>query len=187
MIQEERISIADANKLTVRYILIPIAVLGLSVFAVSFKNFDFSFIRSADDIGFWIWMLYYCCWVVGFVAAIFVGIVLHEGIHGVFIALFAGWKELRFGFDKKTKSPFAHSKKKMRAWQMIIVCIAPLVVLGFGLIALGVIYGSLFLYLLGMIFTIAAGGDILYVKLLTKVPMVSFVKDLPDAVGFSYE
>lgn len=180
------ISIEQANTLTRKYIVFPVLLTAVGVFVIFYGRFDLSFAQSAGHIGFWPWMLRYVGWMLGFIAAVAIGIFIHEGIHGLFIALFAkgGFSSLGFGYDKKTMSPYAHSKVPLRVWQMIAVCLSPLFFMGLLPFAAAIYYGSLFTYLFSVVFIITAGGDIIYARLLLKVPARTFVEDLPDAVGF---
>lgn len=183
---ECRVSIEDANKRTVRYIVLPVLLLSVAIFILNFSRWDFSFWTQSSLIGFWRWMLSYVMWMLLFVGTVLVGVFVHEGIHGVLIALFAkgGLRSLSFGFDRKTMSPFAHSRVPLRAWQMTAVCLGPLVLQGIVPMAVAVWMGSVFVFILSLIFIIAAGGDIIYAGLLRKVSPGAFVEDLPDAVGY---
>lgn len=180
------ISIEQANTLTGKHIVFPVLLSAAALFVLFYGRFDFSFAESAKHIGFWPWMLRYTGWVMAFVAAVAAGIFVHEGIHGLFIAMFArgGFSSLSFGYDKKTMSPYAHSKVPLRVWQMTVVCLSPLFFMGLLPFAAALYYGSLFTYLFSVVFIITAGGDIIYARLLLKVPPRTLVEDLPDAVGF---
>ena len=108
---KSEISIEQANTLTRKFIVLPVLLSAAVVFVLFYGRFDFSFAESAKHIGFWPWMLRYAGWVTAFIAAVAAGIFIHEGIHGLFIAMFArgGFSSLSFGYDKKTMSPYAHS------------------------------------------------------------------------------
>ena len=184
---EYRIRIEEANRRAARYILLPVLVVAAVVFAACLSRWDFSFWRQAGTVGFWPWMLSYVMWLLLFVAALFAGVFVHEGIHGLLIALFAqgGFHSLDFGFDRQAMAPFAHARVPLRAWQMVAVCLGPLVLMGLVPFVAAVWIGSVFAYVLSVVFIVAAGGDILYVLLLRRVKAGTWVKDLPDAVGFS--
>lgn len=183
---KSEISIEQANTLTRKFIVLPVLLSAAVVFVLFYGRFDFSFAESAKHIGFWPWMLRYSGWVTAFIAAVAAGIFIHEGIHGLFIAMFArgGFSSLSFGYDKKTMSPYAHSEVPLRVWQMTVVCLSPLFFMGILPFAAALYYGSLFIYLFSVVFIITAGGDIIYARLLLKVPLRTFVEDLPDSVGF---
>ena len=129
---EYRITLEQANRQTARYILWPVLLLAAAVFIARLPHWDFSFWMQAHAWGFGPWLLRYVMWLLIFIAVLLVGVFVHEGLHGVAIVLLArgGWRSLEFGFDRKTLSPFAHSRVPLRAWQMTVVCLAPLVGLG---------------------------------------------------------
>ena len=114
---EYRITLEQANRQTVRYILWPVLLLAAAVFIARLPHWDFSFWMQAHAWGFGPWLLRYVMWLLIFVAALLVGVFVHEGLHGVAIVLLArgGWRSLAFGFDRKTLSPFAHSRVPLRA------------------------------------------------------------------------
>lgn len=187
---EYRITLEQANRQTVRYILWPVLLLAAAVFIARLPHWDFSFWMQAHAWGFGPWLLRYVMWLLIFVAVLLVGVFVHEGLHGVAIVLLArgGWRSLEFGFDRKTLSPFAHSRVPLRVWQMTVVCLAPLVGLGLLPAVAAVMEGSVFVYALSVIFIVASGGDMLYVGMLVRYAKGrDWVRDLPDAVGFSLE
>ena len=187
---EYRITLEQASRQTARYIFWPVLLLAAAVFIARLPHWDFSFWRQAHVWGLGPWLLRYVMWLLIFVAALLVGVFVHEGLHGVAIVLLArgGWRSLEFGFDRKTLSPFAHSRVPLRAWQMTVVCLAPLVGLGLLPAVAAVMEGSVFVYALSVIFIVASGGDMLYVGMLARyAKRRDWVRDLPDAVGFSLE
>ena len=141
---KSEISIEQANTLTRKFIVLPVLLSAAVVFVLFYGRFDFSFAESAKHIGFWPWMLRYAGWVTAFIAAVAAGIFIHEGIHGLFIAMFArgGFSSLSFGYDKKTMSPYAHSEVPLRVWQMTVVCLSPLFFMGILPFAAALYYGS---------------------------------------------
>lgn len=98
----------------------------------------------------WRWLGSFLLWAFLFVAAVLAGMPVHEAVHGVLIVLFGGRKSLRFGWDRRTLTPFAHSLRPLRAWQMAVVCLGPLVAMGLVPFVLAVVYGCVFLYALSV-------------------------------------
>ena len=121
-----------------------------------------------------------------FAIGLFVGIVVHELIHGLTWAYFAkdGWKSISFGVIWKMLTPYCHCNAPMRPRPYIIGALMPLIVLGIipALIALAI--GSLPLLFWGIIFIAAAGGDIWMAWLLTKERADCMVLDHPSEAGF---
>jgi hypothetical protein len=114
-----------------------------------------------------------------------VGIVLHELLHA------AGWhffgqvprEAIKFGFKVEYLTPYAHSTQTMSASAYRLGGLLPGLVLGLlpGLLALAT--GSALLMFIGVIFTFAAGGDLLIFWLLRSVPAEAPVQDHPSEVG----
>lgn len=91
--------------------------------------------------------------------AVLVGIVLHELLHG-FTWMVAGGKSLQamqFGMQWKTITPYAHSTEPMAAWAYRLGVAMPALLLGFAPMLAGLAIANGWLFLFGVIFTIAAG------------------------------
>ncbi len=118
-------------------------------------------------------------------AALVGGIVLHEALHGLAWALFGRtpWSAIRFGFQWKTLTPYAHCREPMTVRAYRIGAAAPGVVLGLIPAALGLLAGHGLLFLFGFLFTVAAAGDALILWLLRQARPGWLVVDHPDRVG----
>lgn len=116
---------------------------------------------------------------------IIVGIILHEMIHGLSWQFF-GHKRLnaiRYGIDPKTLSPYAHCQEPMKIKPYRLGVIMPAVLLGFLPTIWGTIIGNSSIFVFGLFFILAAGGDIFLLWLLRKVKAGSLVEDHPTRVG----
>lgn len=113
------------------------------------------------------------------------GIIIHELIHGVFWGICAknGFKSIKFGVVWKMMTPYCHCKEKLQVKQYIIGVIMPGIVLGLVPTVYAVINDNFGIFLLGVIFTMAAGGDIIMVYLLRNEKMNSLVQDHPSEMG----
>lgn len=112
------------------------------------------------------------------------GIVVHEALHGVAWRLTgAPAGTVRFGFQLKTLTPYAHCSAALPARSYRIGAATPGVVLGLlpALVGLGFEIGGMFWF--GTFFTLAAGGDALILWLLRGVPSERLVKDHPSKPG----
>jgi hypothetical protein len=108
-----------------------------------------------------------------------VGVVAHEVIHGLSWALF-GRKPLgaiKFGFQVKSLSPYAHLKESLRARAYRLGTAMPGVVLGLVPSLVGIVTGNAPIMLFGLFFTFAAGGDALILWLIRKVGPNALVED----------
>ncbi len=120
-----------------------------------------------------------------FLGVFLVGVIVHEGIHGVSWAIF-GKKPLhaiKFGFQWKTITPYAHCKEPMEVNAYRLGTVMPGVVLGLipALVGIGTGAGSWLMF--GLIFTTAAGGDFLILWLLRGVQAGKQVEDHPTQAG----
>lgn len=113
-----------------------------------------------------------------------VGVVVHEALHGI------AWRmagaapgSVRFGFQWKTLTPYAHSSAPMRARAYRIGALTPGGVLGLAPALVGLAVGAGAAFWFGVLFTLAAGGDALILWLLRGVPGDRLVKDHPSKPG----
>ena len=121
-----------------------------------------------------------------FVIGMFVGIVVHELIHGLTWACFVkdGWKSISFGVMWKMLTPYCHCNTPMRPRPYIIGALMPLIVLGIIPAIVALATGSLPLLFWGIIFISAAAGDIWMAWLLAKESPNCMVLDHPSEAGF---
>lgn len=112
------------------------------------------------------------------------GIVLHEGLHGLIIALLApgGWGAVKFGF-LNWMTPYCHCRQPITARGYRLVLLGPVIILGFFPWILGLITGIIELTLWGAIFISSGGGDLLIWNMLRGVPGEKLVQDHPRRVG----
>ena len=117
--------------------------------------------------------------------AIMVGIVLHEIIHGLSWQFFANkrFNTIKYGIDSKTLSPYAHCQEPMKVKPYRLGVIMPGILLGFLPTILGTITGNSLIFVFGLFFILAAGGDLFILWLLRKVKAGSLVEDHPTRAG----
>lgn len=114
-----------------------------------------------------------------------VGIVAHEYIHGL------TWRVLgrkphsaiEFGVQWKALTPYAHCKEPLRARAYRYGAAMPGLVLGILPSIAGVLTGNGWVMLFGILFTVAAGGDVLILWLLRGVGPEQLVEDHPFNAG----
>lgn len=120
------------------------------------------------------------------VLAVFVlGVVAHEGIHGLSWAYFAGkpLRSIEFGFQARTLTPYAHCKEPMEARAYRLGAAMPGLLLGLLPAAVGLATGSAGTMAFGLFFTFAAGGDFLVLWLIRDVEGDALVEDHPTNAG----
>jgi len=113
------------------------------------------------------------------------GILLHEFIHGLTWKL-AGplsWREIRFGFQLRSFTPYAHPAAPLLARAYRIGTLMPLLALGATPFLVGLAIAEARLAAFGMVFTFVAGGDLAILWLLRGVPPRSWVQDHSSRAG----
>lgn len=113
------------------------------------------------------------------------GVVAHEAIHGLSWAYFGGkpLSAIKFGFQLKTLTPYAHCKEPMRARAYRIGAVMPGLVMGILPSLVGIATGSGWIMFFGLFFTFAAGGDALVLWLVRNVDAKVLVEDHPTNAG----
>lgn len=119
------------------------------------------------------------------VLAFFIGIVIHELLHGLSWSLFAkrGLRSMKFGIFWKQLMPYCHCKEPLKVKQYIFGTLMPGIILGIIPSVVAIIIGNLALLLFGLFFTYAASGDFMIVNLLLKEPMDELVGDHATKIG----
>lgn len=114
-----------------------------------------------------------------------IGVPLHEIIHGLAWAYFGkkSPKCIRFGFQWRSLTPYAHCQVPIRAGAYRWGAGMPALLLGFLPYALGLIIGQGWFAAFGLLFILAAGGDLLVLWLIREVKREALVEDHPSRVG----
>jgi hypothetical protein len=109
----------------------------------------------------------------------FIGMVLHELIHGLFYALFAKnrFKSIKFGIKLKYGIAYCICTELIKIKHSIIVALMPVIILGFIPAVFSLFVGSLFWLLIGIIFIMAGAGDFLLILQLLKENKEDYVLD----------
>jgi hypothetical protein len=113
------------------------------------------------------------------------GIVLHELLHGAAWA-FYGQKPLtaiRFGVNWRALAPYAHCPELLEAGAYRLGAAAPGILLGVIPVAVTTLSGPSWLFIAGLLFTLAAAGDFLVLWILRHVPSHVLVQDHPSRAG----
>lgn len=115
------------------------------------------------------------------------GIVVHELLHGITWAYFAPqhFKSIKFGV--KMLTPYCHCKTPLKVKHYRLGGAMPLFVMGLLPALVGIVFGDGAILLFGVLFTLAAGGDILILYMMRKLDKDIYVSDHPSKVGFYIE
>ncbi|KXK15545.1 MAG: hypothetical protein UZ14_CFX002000566 [Chloroflexi bacterium OLB14] len=113
------------------------------------------------------------------------GIVTHEVIHAVtwMIAGKKPFSAIKFGFLWTSLTPYAHCKEPLKVNAYRIGTAMPAILLGLLPSLVAILNGNSWLIIFGVIFVIAAGGDMLILWLLRNVEKNKFVEDHPTQAG----
>ncbi len=174
VIKSETMSALNANIIAFA-MLLPIAIICVVPFVLiwDWQSFfeGFTFLRSHQVLLLLILIL---------------GIVLHEGLHGLTWGLFAkgGLKSIRYGIKWACLTPYCHCNEPLKRNHYLLGGIMPGLVLGLFPVIIALVYGYGWLLLLGIFFIGAAGGDLMVLFKLIKVDKKHLIQDHPNEIGF---
>lgn len=174
VIKSETMSALNANIIAF-VMLLPIAIICIVPFVLvwGWQSFfeGFSFLRSHQVLLLLILIL---------------GIVMHEGLHGLTWGLFAKGrlKSIRYGIKWAYLTPFCHCNEPLKRNHYLLGGIIPGLVLGLFPVIVALMFGIGWLLLLGIFFIGAAGGDLMVLLKLIKVDKKHLIQDHPTEIGF---
>ncbi|MBI9063814.1 MAG: DUF3267 domain-containing protein [Marinilabiliaceae bacterium] len=121
-----------------------------------------------------------------YVVSIFLGILIHEFLHGVIFAFYAenGLKDVKFGFNVKACAPYAHCKSAICKNQYIFALVMPGLVLGIIPAIWSLFYSNILIYSWSILFVISALGDFLILIRMIGLDQETLILDHPKKVGF---
>ena len=116
---------------------------------------------------------------------VLLGVVLHELIHGIAWTIFGRkpFSAIKFGFQWKSLTPYAHLKEPVEVNAYRIGAFMPGFILGILIYILSLIWGNGNLFWFSLIHTSASGGDWLILWLIRKVKSGTLVEDHPTNAG----
>ncbi|MBN1118374.1 MAG: DUF3267 domain-containing protein [Bacteroidales bacterium] len=112
------------------------------------------------------------------------GAIVHELLHGITWAVFAGWKSISFGIKWEYLTPYCHCSKALKKKYFVAGAVMPLLVLGIFPLVYSYIDGNFKIWFFGYFFTMAAFGDINALWALRKYPGNTIIEDHPTELGF---
>jgi len=162
------ISMARAN-IVVMFVSIPVAILQFAIFVMVH---GLRKMETTLGIGL-------------FLGVLFLGVLAHELIHGLAWVIFGRkpFSTIKFGFQWKTLTPYAHLKEPAEINAYRIGGFMPGFFLGILPYIMSIVLGDGNLFWFGLIHTAAAGGDWLILWLIRNVKAGSQVEDHPTNAG----
>ena len=119
------------------------------------------------------------------IIAVLLGIVIHELIHGISWMIFGHkpFSAIRFGFQWKTFTPYAHLKEPVEVNAYRLGAFLPGFILGMLPYTLSLLSGNGDLLWFSLVHTSAAGGDWLILWLIRNIEAAKQVEDHPTNAG----
>jgi hypothetical protein len=119
------------------------------------------------------------------IPVLLIGVALHELIHGVCFSIFSGkpLSFIKYGFDKKTFTPYAHCKAPIPTSAYKIGALMPAIILGIAPYIAALFTGNIYLFLFGTFFTTAAYGDFIVFWIIKDINNNALVEDHPSRAG----
>lgn len=119
------------------------------------------------------------------IALVLLGVVVHELLHGIGWVLFGRkpFSAVKFGFQWKTLTPYAHLTEPVEVNAYRIGAFLPGFVLGILVYVLSLLLGDGNLFWFSLVHTSAAGGDWLILWLLREAKSGALVEDHPTNAG----
>ena len=148
-------------------------IIGLPIFIIFYFLYFLIWGKLEIPYKFPYWLIY------------LIGVVIHELIHGLFAIKFRkqGIKSINFGISWKLITPYCHCKEALFVKDYRIVVLAPLIILGVIPGIVGLVIGLSFIYSFGIIFILAAGGDLLIIWKIRNESRNSLALDCSDKCG----
>ena len=114
-----------------------------------------------------------------FVLCAIIGIIVHELIHGFFAAIFNknGFKSIKFGVLPSRGMAYCANTEILRKDKYIIGLIMPGILLGIIPSLISIMLGNLYVLIFGILFTLAACGDLLLLMEIRKLKKDSWIED----------
>jgi hypothetical protein len=162
---------------SIESIIVPASVLSLTLFILGFVPYLLTWRKFPLTTSFGETLLL----LVNVVALV----VLHEAVHAIGWVLFGRLplSAITFGIDRKTLSPYAHSRLPMRMWGYRIGAVLPGIVTGLLPALYGAAANSAFWSWAGAVLLSGAAGDLYVLWLLRDLPGDAQVLDHPQKAG----
>ncbi len=99
-----------------------------------------------------------------------IGILIHEGLHGLTWGLLSGkkFKDIEFGLIVKDLTPYCYCRSSLSKFKYMLGLLMPLIIVGIGLTTLSFVLGNFLLFLTGIVMIFGTSGDVLIALLILK-------------------
>ena len=178
---ELTVSAAKAN-LYALYFIVPIVLLYIPVYVLAWpEQFSFTGLKELVAAHKTILLVSPAIMLGVFV----LGAVVHELLHGLTWAVFCkrGLKSIKYGVYWSLLTPYCHCEEVLPLRAYVLGGMMPGLIMGLLPALAGLVWGNLLLFLFGLFFSIAAGGDLLVLWMLRHQKKDDLVQDHPDKIG----
>jgi hypothetical protein len=113
------------------------------------------------------------------------GAILHEMLHGYTWAFFCehGLESIEYGMCWALLTPYCHCQEVLTLRSYVLGGIMPGFLMGLLPAFVGLLLGSIPVFLFGVFFSMAASGDLLVIWMLRHQRKTALVQDHPDKIG----
>jgi len=150
----------------------PFSVLVIAIYISVWGNLNVLFYGSDETI---LWI------------ALILSVPIHEFLHGLSWHFFCDnkWKSIYFGVMWRLLTPYCYCNESLKFKSYIIGCLMPLIVLGFSISLIGIVFGNSLLLCVGAFNILFAGGDTTIAFMLLKYRKQNCkILDHPTDCGF---
>jgi len=148
------ISIMKANT-TGALTTLPIA----GIFIILFIAFRDRFTINSDTLEFILFPVF-----------TIIGILIHEGLHGLTWGLLSGkrFKDIEFGLIVKDLTPYCYCQTSLSRFKYLLGLLMPLLIVGLTLTTVSLIIGNFLLFITGIVMIFGTSGDVLIALIILK-------------------
>ncbi|WP_133259581.1 DUF3267 domain-containing protein [Pseudochryseolinea flava] len=159
-----------------------VAVMGMLFYLCWHNQFSLANVRlyMQENVD---WLKAMMPWII--LGSLLGGIIAHELLHGLTWARFTsnGINSIRFGFIWKALTPYCHCTEALPIKAYRLGVAMPGIALGILPLVVAFLAGHVGLFLFGIMFTIAAGGDFAILYLIRQEKSNMMVLDHPHKIG----
>ncbi len=154
-------------------LFILLGVAGYTIFKDEILNIPNLFKNSAKKIE-----------IVQFFILLFVSIVIHELIHGIFFSIYTQWKHIKFGFKWEYMAAYCTTFEPLKVKNFKIVLLAPTIFLGFLPLIYSLIFHNFIVFLYAFFMILGGVGDFFVLWEIRKLSNNQYIADHPEALGY---
>ncbi len=179
--KEHTLCATKANFKALLFVL-PIIVIYVSVYLLIWPE-QFTFTSLKNTLSAYKAFMLFTPFVL--LLVIILGAILHELLHGFTWALFCanGLQSIKYGICWALLTPYCHCEEVLPLRAYMIGGMMPGLILGLIPALIGLMLGNIPVFLFGLLFSMAASGDLMILWMLRNQKKSDLVQDHPDLIG----